>query len=962
MKLNRQMRFLPAIMIWLLVTIVAGLNASTADSTAKPLWPHEQSDLMPDPEASFGRLANGFRYVLLENGKPKGRVSLHLVVNVGAIHEKEDERGLAHFLEHMLFNGSTHFAPGELVKYFQKIGMQFGPDANASTSFFRTVYDINLPQGNRESLDEALLVMSDYAEGALLLPEEIEREREVILAEKRTRDSADYRTYVASLQYELAGTRFPERLPIGTEAVIRNADRDLFKAFYDAWYRPDNMIIVMVGDYDAAVAETLIDQHFSGMRPRRDPPPEPDTGALQQDTPAVFYHHEPEVGNTTLTLQALQSVPRRVDSQAYKKERMEGRLIGNILQTRLDRLLSQPNPPFTKASAGIGRFLREFQYGYISADSQPQNWQETLFVIEHVLRQALDYGFDAVEIDRARRDFEAELERAVDQAATRESKHLARQLIHTLVSDRVFQSPQQEKDFYAPLLADVRPEDLNTRLRQAWPSQGRKILMTGNAKLGTDAATPEAIIARAHQAAVRQPVEAPEITKAARFPYFTPPPSPTAPPAQRERIDDLEITRVVLANGIRLNFKPTQFSANEILFALAMEGGRAVEPLDKPGLAVLTRDVLNEGGVGPLDRESLQIALTGKTTSLSFGFNQDRFFYQGASTPREMELLFQLLYAHLTDPALRPEAHRLVLERFRQDYQQMAQSIDGAFRVHGQRFLSGGDPRFGKPRLQEVQSLDTADIENWITPIFTTAPLEFSMVGDFDLEMAVSLAHRYLGSLPGNRRDKVEVRPGPSFPRGQNKRVRIDTQIDKALLVVAFPTDDASDIHRTRRLNVLAEVFADRLREEIREKRGAAYSTGAFSWPSRAFPGFGLFLSYLPIAPADVDPISADVKTIAGQLADEGLRAEELERAIEPTLTGIREQLRQNRYWLQTVLMGSSRYPEQIDWSRSILSDYASIRAQDVAALARQYLDPDKAAVFEARPVDSGNPRADKSS
>ena len=236
------------------------------------------------------------------------------------------------------------------------------------------------------------------------------------------------------------------------------------------------------------------------------------------------------------------------------------------------------------------------------------------------------------------------------------------------------------------------------------------------------------------------------------------------------------------------------------------------------------------------------------------------------------------------------------------------------------------------------------------------------MVGDFDLEMAVSLAHQYLGHLPGNRRDKVEVRPGPSFPSGQNKRVRIDTQIDKALLVVAFPTDDASDIHRTRRLNVLAEVFADRLREEIREKRGAAYSTGAFSWPSRAFPGFGLFLSYLPIAPADVDPISADVKTIAGQLADEGLRAEELERAIEPTLTGIREQLRQNRYWLQTVLMGSSRYPEQIDWSRSILSDYASIRAQDVAALARQYLDPDKAAVFEARPVDSGNPRADKSS
>jgi zinc protease len=236
------------------------------------------------------------------------------------------------------------------------------------------------------------------------------------------------------------------------------------------------------------------------------------------------------------------------------------------------------------------------------------------------------------------------------------------------------------------------------------------------------------------------------------------------------------------------------------------------------------------------------------------------------------------------------------------------------------------------------------------------------MVGDFDLETAIALAQQYLGGLPGNRRQGVEVRPGPVFPSGQNKRVRIDTQIDKALLVVAYPTDDASDIQRTRRLNVLAEIFSERLREEIREKRGAAYSTGAYSWPSRAFPGFGLLLSYLPIAPVDVDPVAADVRSIAGRLNAEGVQAEELERALEPTLTGIREQLRQNRYWLRTVLMGSSRYPEQFEWSRSLLSDYAAIRVQDVNALARKYLDPDKAAVFEARPVNGDQARNDQSS
>ncbi len=958
----RHRHLLPAITVCLLVTIFTGIYGLRTVTAAKPHWPHEQSDLAADPDMSFGRLANGFRYVLLENSKPENRVRMHLVVNVGAIHENEDERGIAHFLEHMLFNGSTHFAPGELVKYFQKIGMQFGPDANASTSFFRTVYDINLPQSDRASLEEALLVMSDYAEGALLLPEEIEREREVILAEKRTRDSADYRTYVASLQFELAGTRFPDRLPIGTEEVIRNADRKTFKAFYDAWYRPDNMILVMVGDFDTAVAGKLVKARFAGMRPRAEAPPEPETGSLKQDTPTVFYHYEPEAGNTTVALQALQPVSRRVETRDDKKARMEARLIGSMLQARIDRRLNQPKPPFTEASAGIGRFLREFQYGYISADCQPQNWKATLFQIEGLLRQALEHGFDAIEVDRARRDFMAELERRVDQAATRDSGMLARMLIHSLTSDRVFQSPRQEMDFYAPLLAAVTPDDLNTRLRQAWPENGRKITLTGNTRIASEGADPAAVIDSAYLAATRQPVAAPEIAKAVRFPYRSPPPSATAPPVHREQIEDLAITRLTLANGVRLNFKPTPFSANEILFALSLEGGRAVEPLDKPGLATLTREVLNESGVGPLDREALQIALTGKTTSLAFGFNQDRFYLKGASTPREIELLFQLLHAHMTDPAFRPDAHRLVQKRLAQDYQQLAQSIDGAFRVHGQRFLSGGDPRFGKARIEEVQRLTIADVQEWIQPILATSPLEFSMVGDFDLETAVGLARQYLGDLPAKRRHKVDVQPGPVFPKGQNKRVRIDTQIDKALLVVAYPTDDASDIRRTRRLNVLAEIFSERLREEIREKRGAAYSTGAYSWPSRAFPGFGLLLSYLPIAPVDVDPIAADVRSIAGRMNAEGIQAEELERALEPTLTGIREQLRQNRYWLQTVLMGSSRYPEQIEWSRSLLSDYSAIGVQDVNALAREYLDPDKAAVFEARPLDGEKARNDKSS
>jgi zinc protease len=941
------------------------LAGDAAAKISSPLWPHEQSDLAPDRDVVFGRLPNGLRYALRHNQKPRDRVSLHLVVNAGSINETDSQQGIAHFLEHMLFNGSTHFPPGELVKYFQKIGMQFGPDANASTSFFQTVYDINLPQGDRQSLEEALLVMGDYAEGALLLQSEIDREREVVLAEKRTRDSADYRTYKASMAFELEGTLFPRRLPIGTEAIIRQADRAVFKDFYDTWYRPDNMVLVMVGDFDLNLAVDLIADRFGDMSPRRGDEALPviATGTLIPPKADVFYHHEAELGSTTLTIQVLKSIPRIVDSADYKKERLEDRLIGMILQNRLERLLNRPDPPFTEASAGIGTFLRQIRYGYISAECPPENWKAALATIETVRRQALRYGFDPREVERVRKDFLAELALHVDQAATRESKTLARGLIRTIAADRVYQSPRQEKEFYAPLLASLSAETLNGRLRQVWAMETPKILMTGNTNLTTAPEDAARIIQDVYRAAAEQPVEAPQITQSVKFPYLPTPSAPRGRPAARELIEDLGITRVALPNGIHLVLKPTDFSDNEILFALSFEGGRSVEPRDRPGLAELSRDVINESGVGPLDREALQVALTGKTTHLSFDFSNDRFFFEGATSPKEIQLLFQLLHAHLIDPAFRPAAYHLAQERFAQAHQQMAQSIDGAFRLEGYRFLSGGDPRFGKPQLEEFQRLRLADVERWVKPILAQSPLELSLVGDFDLETAIALAQQYLGGLPARRSASRKAGPGPVFPAGRQHRMDVGTQIDKALLVLAFLTDDARDIQRTRRLNVLADVFSDRLREEIREKRGAAYSPGAYSWPSRAYPGFGLFLAYLPVAPGEVAPVLTAVQDIARKIAAEGIRPPELQRALEPTLTGIREQLRQNRYWLNTVLAGSTGRPEQIEWSRTIAADYASIQAEELVALAQRYLDPAQAAVFEARPqVDSDATRAENPS
>ncbi len=282
---------------------IRNLGKDTISLSFNPVA-HEKSDLLPDPALIFGKLPNSFRYVLMKNHEPKDRVSIRLNIQSGSLHETDDQQGLAHYLEHMMFNGSEHFPSGELVKYFQSIGMDFGGDANAHTGFGETVYDVLLPGGDKEDVEKGLLVIHDYAAGALLPESEIDRERGIILAEKRDRDSVGYRTYVASMKFLFPGIRINKRMPIGTEEVIRKTDQAILKDYYDTWYRPENMILVMVGDVDTEMAESLIKSMFADMIPRNPVRSCPEMGTIKHEGIRTFYHFEKEAGDTTTSVQA----------------------------------------------------------------------------------------------------------------------------------------------------------------------------------------------------------------------------------------------------------------------------------------------------------------------------------------------------------------------------------------------------------------------------------------------------------------------------------------------------------------------------------------------------------------------------------------------------------------------------------------------------------------------------------
>lgn len=936
--------------IWLVAVSLALAGAAAGADTR---WPHRQSDLPPDPELVFGELDNGLRYVLRANQAPRNRISMHLNVQAGALHERDDQQGLAHFLEHMLFNGSTHFPPGELVKYFQRIGMAFGDDANAHTGFHETVYDVLLPDNRPESIAEGLLVLHDYAAGALLLPEEIDREREVVLAEMRTRDSPAYRVFKATLGFEFEGLRVARRLPIGEEAVVRRADRAALKAFYDDWYRPDRLVVVMVGDFDPAAAEAMIRERFADLENRGGAPGDPPMGDAVHRGVKTFYHHEPELGHANVSIGQVRTVAFTPDTIAFRQRQLAEQVALQVLNHRLQALLERPDAPFTHAYADAGIFLKTLRSAEVQARPRSGRWAETLRLLEHTLRQALTDGFEPAEVDRVRREMKAELEKAASQAATRESPVLARELIGDLNAERVTVSPGAQLALLGPMIDALDPARIHEALRRAWGDDHWLVMVTGNEALAGGVESPEAQIRRVYdesRAAAPPPWQS---AAAIGFPYL-----PKAETSTRivERLDhdDLGVVQVRFANGVALSVKQTDFKDDEVLVSLDLEPGRNGEPADRPGLAELAEAMMNADGLGALSRDDLDRALAGRNLSLAVRMSEDRLRLMGETVPGELPLLFELLRHRLLDPGWRPSAFALVMDRFETRYANLERSVEGQMMLRGRRFLAGGDSRFGLPPWETFQDLTLQDVAQWVAPILAHGFLSVAVVGDVDPDEVVALAQQSLGTLPEREPLALAPRPVPRFPAGGRLDIGVDSRLQKAMVVVSFATDDMWDIRRTRRLNLLAEVFSDRLREQVRERLGASYSPFASHWPSRAYPGYGVLSAVVQVDPAQIDVMQEEIERIAADLAARGVTDDEFARIREPALTGIKDLRRENTYWRDSVLSGAWRHPEQLDWSRDIYPDHAAITAAALSDLAARYLGPGQGATIVVRPKGKG--------
>jgi len=936
------LRSAPALRRLFLALLVAPLLALAAD------FPHETSDLPVDPAIHFGRLPNGLRYAILHNQEPKGRVSARLAIRVGSVYENDSQRGLAHFLEHMAFNGSRHFPSDTVVEFFQRLGMGFGGDTNASTNFDRTVYQLELPDTKPETLRESLTFFADVAGGLLLNSKEINKERGIILSEKRARDSVGLRTFVAELEFLVPDTRFPQRIPIGDEEVIKTATRDRFVEFYDTWYRPERMVLVLAGDISPAEVEPLVKEIFSPLTARAPALPEPGLGSIAApDTVVASLHSEPEAGSTNVAVETVTPYSYEPDTVALRVKYLPRTLALRMLNRRLSILAKKEGAPFLSGLVGVTEQFEFFRNASIELNCRPDQWPAALAVADQELRRALEHGFQSDELAESVAELKNNLEQAVRTAATRRSGGLADEITDDLLDRSVTTTPAANLALYTPVLEKITPEDCAAALRETWAeSHGRKIFVAGNLTLPHAA---PAIVA-AYNASQAVPVAAQAAVKEVPFAYtdFGKP----GKVAKQTAVDDLGATLLQFKNGVRLNLKPTDFEAGRIRINVRVGGGMLTMPFDRPGLSLLANVAFTPGGLGKHSVDDLQRILAGKTLGLGFGAQEDAFAFNGTTNRADLLLQLQLFCAFLTDPGYRPEALRQVKKGAEQLYARLEHTPDGPLQLEVARLLASGDVRFGLPPKDVMLSRNLDELKAWLTPEFAKGPIEIAIVGDFDPDATIDAVARTFGALPKRAKKPAYTKARqvelPASPL--EKEYTVATEIPKAVVRLFWPATDSRDVKISRRLRLLSDVFADRLRVKIREEMGGTYSPNAASDLSETYPGYGWLVADATVAPAEARTIADAIKAVATKLQTDGVTDEELVRAKQPILTALRESSRTNAYWLNTVLASAQENPQRLDWSRTRYTDNENVTAAELSALAKQYLDPAKVSEFIIRP------------
>ncbi len=928
----------------------ASAQSAPSSSASRPeaVQKNTMNDLKQDPKVLSGVLSNGLHYYIRPNSEPKGRISLRMHVDVGSLSEADDEQGLSHFLEHMVFAGSKNFKIDEVIPTLQRKGLMFGRDVNAYTSFEETVYMIDLPDLKEDSVKTAMTLLRDFADGALFDSKRLDRERGVILNELKTRDSADYRVMKQELGFLLDGCKLVHRLPIGLEKVIMETPREKFVAYHDKHYAADQISFVISGDITPEEGKKLINTYFSSLKPSGYVNT-PDRGKLNERTSILAkIVDEPESPMTNLSLSNVTPYAEEADSIENRTKYLPLDMAISMLNRRLQILQKKESCPFVKAYASQGDILKSARQLAINASCAPEKWQPALDVIEQELRKATEYGFTPDEFEEARKKAIQSADQAVETWATRPSDDIADGIIRAIGDKKTFTDPEEDRRILLPALDKLNADICSEALKKAWNPDRIQILATGTVNIPGG---EEKLLAAFKESAGKK-VEAPEARATKNFAYDhigTP-----GAIIDKKEIKDLGITQLKLSNGVTVNYKPTDFQKNTINVLARIDGGKATMPRGKDGLDVYSNFIMNGGGLTAHTNDELERLMAGHTVGVQFGIEEDAFTFSGSTNEKDLELELKLLCANLEHAGYKEEAAVPFTRLIPLLFERLSRESEGVFQKNIGNILTGDDYRFTFPSQEKFSSYTTADVKEWIDSPLKKNALEINIVGDFDPAALEKLLEKTFGALPQRPVERDALKDADKKVQfndfGGTKVLTYPTSLDKSLTSVIWKSFDAKDKKRIVRLNLLSQILNNRLREEIRDKMSDAYSPHASLQSSDVFDDYGYFMALSPGTSENSERVGEAIRELGANLTKGTITEDEMNRIRRPLLATLEKSLRENNYWLNSGLTESQYKPEKLERLRNRKEDLESITVEELNELAKQIFSPENSIIVRVIP------------
>lgn len=895
-----------------------------------------------DPNVKTGKLKNGLTYYIRKNGKPEKKVDLRLVINAGSILETDEQQGLAHFMEHMCFNGTKRFPKNQLVDYLQSIGVKFGQHLNAYTSFDETVYFLPIPSDSPEKVEKGFQIIEDWAFNANLTPEEIDKERGVVLEEYRLGLGADKRMEDRYIPKMMFGSQYAKRLPIGKKEILENFKYDKLISFYKDWYRPNLMSVIVVGDIDVNEMEQKIKDHFENYQNPANEKPRKTFEVPNHKETFVCVESDKEASGTQVQLLYKDAgLPKKTVTIADYKANLVENLFTTMLNNRLDELTNSSTPPFTYGFSYHGGTFSRTKEAYQSfAMVQEGKELNALKVLVTENERAKKYGFTQSELDRAKSDFLSNMESSFKEKDKKNSDNFVWQY----QSHFLEQSPAPGIEFSmqvsSQLIPQITVEDINKYIKENIKEQNRVVVITSPEKEGMKKIAEQEVL----QTLKINPADIKPYKEEALAKSLLRKIPQSGSVVKKETNDIIGATTLTLSNGAKVTYKKTDFKNDEILMEGISFGGSNLFTNEEMKKVQYASNGLTEAGFSGLKTNDITKFMAGKIANVSPYIGAVTEGFRGNAAPKDAEYLFQMIYAYFTDLNNDAEAFEGYKQKQSAFYDNLGAQPNFYFQQEFYSYLNQNNPRFNGiiPNKKAWEETDYQLAYTKYKERFANAgDFEFFFVGNVDDKMMEDFSTKYIASLPSSDRKDEPKDLGYRMLKGDLKKVVNKGKDPKSNVTIMYYGEAEYSPEEALSLRALGEVLTIKLVEQLRENESGVYGVNARGSMNKVpYSSYNFNISF-PCGPENVDKLTTSALNELQKIIDNGPEEKDLAKFKEAELLEYKKQIKENRYWMSNFTRSFTNgvSPNEILQSEAKIN---SVNAKEVQAVAKKYLSKDK--------------------